>query len=88
MYKVSVIIATYKRPAETLKCLGLINQSHGLKESFDLEVIVVDSSPNLDTRLAIIAKNFNFNLNYIKLKKQTLPGKARNIGINKAKNEL
>lgn len=88
MIKASLIVPTYKRPEETAKCLGLVAQSKYLKERFDLEIVVIDSSPDKKTWDAIKKFESDFDLKYIYLKKQTLPGKARNFGIKKAKNEL
>lgn len=88
MIKASVIIATYKRPKETQRCLDLLNKSEGLSYDYRLEVLVIDSSSDALTKTAIFKNIYNFNIRYIKLKKKTLPGKARNIAIKKANYEL
>lgn len=88
MIKATVVIATYKRPKETADCLELLQKSQFLGEKFILEVIVVDSSPDDLTKKAINNYNEKFNLIYIKLRKKTLPGEARNIAIKNAQNEL
>lgn len=88
MIKASVVIATYKRPKETSYCLELLSKSQFLGDKFDLEVMVVDSSPDDLTEKVIKDFKEKFDLNYIKLRHQTLPGKARNIAISKAKYEI
>ena len=88
MIKASLILPTYKRPEETKKCLDLISKSRGLNEKFFLEVVVIDSSPNKKTWASIKSFVADFDLRYIHLKQQTLPGAARNIAIKKAKHEL
>lgn len=88
MIEASVVIATYKRPKETAYCLKLLGESQFLGDKFTLEVIVIDSSPDNLTKKAIESLREKFNLNYIKLRQKTLPGKAKNIAIKKAENEL
>lgn len=88
MIRVSVVIATYKRPKETAYCLELLQKSQFLGDKFNLEVIVVDSSPDNLTENSIEGFREEFDLNYIKLRKKTLPGEARNMAIKKTKYEL
>lgn len=88
MINVSIIIPTYKRPKETAYCLELLQKSQLLGEKFNLEVIVIDSSPDDLTEKSIKGFRERFDLNYIKLHQKTLPGEARNIAIEKAINEL
>lgn len=88
MIKVSVVIATYKRPNETQKCLDLLDKSEGLNRDYQLEVLVIDSSPDILTKTAIYKSTCKFDVKYIKLKKKTLPGEARTLAIKKANDEL
>lgn len=88
MIYATVIIPTYKRPKETARCIELIAQSDFLGEKFDLEIIVVDSSPDELTNKSIGKIKDKLNINYIKLKNKTLPGEARNLAVLKAKNEI
>lgn len=88
MIKTTVIIPTYKRPQETAHCLELLAQSHFLNERFILELVIVDSSPDDLTRQTIKKFEKKFHPNYIHLEKQTPPGKARNLAVEKATSEL
>jgi len=88
MIKVSAIIPTYKRPQETARCLKLLGESQFLNERFYLETVVVDSSPDDLTWQAIKPLVKDLNLNYSHLKKQTPPGQARNLAVEKATSEL
>src|SRR3990167_244583 len=88
MIKVSIIIPTYKRPSETTKCLELISRNQYLNEEFQAEAVVVDSSPDQITWNKIKKFQKDLAINYIHLQKQTMPGMARNIAVENAKNEL
>lgn len=46
MTEISVIIPAFKRVAQTLKTIDLIFSSIGFKKSFDMEIIIVDGSPD------------------------------------------
>ena len=87
MIKASVIIPTYKRPKETLKCIEYLLQSNYLNEKFTLEFIVIDSSSDQATK-RLLVNNLNIKLKYIYKKNRLLPGAARNLAVRKAKNEL
>lgn len=88
MIKASVIIPTYKRPDETKHCLDLICRSKGINKDYLLEVIVIDSSPDKTTFNKLKSFRSTLEFKYYHLAQQTLPGKARNFGVQKANYEL
>lgn len=46
MTEISIIIPAFKRVEQTVKTVGFLFASSGWKKSFDMEIIVVDGSPN------------------------------------------
>ena len=82
---VSVIIPTFKRIEETLKVIRLLFASKAI-EKFALEVIVADSTPNKELRLAL-KKEFKDRILYVR---PQLPGIAsnKNAGARAAHGEI
>jgi glycosyltransferase involved in cell wall biosynthesis len=85
---VSLIICTYSRPttlAQTLQSIA----AQQLDGSFDLEVIIVDNSPNgqMKTALDPFEQSFKGRLSYWQ---ETTQGKSRalNLGVQKAKGDV
>ena len=88
MINVSVIISTFKRTSETIKCLNFLKKSDGLNRKFVFEIVIVDSSPTNELKNELKIFDETFKIKYIYLKKQTLPGKARNLAVKNTNNEL
>ena len=88
MINVSVIIPTYKRTQETLKCVDLLSKSTGLNEDLLMEILVFDSSPTSELEAMLNRFDEMLKINYLHTADQTLPGRARNIAVEKASNEL
>jgi glycosyltransferase involved in cell wall biosynthesis len=80
MFAATLVIPTYRRPIQTA--------SRFLGTRFTLETIVVDSSPDEETRQAIRRFEQPLNLRYIKLERQTPPGAARNMAVRDAVHDL
>jgi glycosyltransferase involved in cell wall biosynthesis len=74
MNKVSVIVPAFKRVDQTLRTLDLLLSSHGVGSSFELEIILADSSPDTALQDAVASK-FCEKIIYIKPDK---PGIAAN----------
>jgi len=68
MIKISLIIPAYKRIAQTIKTIKLIQASHGLGEVFDLEIILSDSTPGISLQKAV-KKEFGSQVIYTRPKK-------------------
>jgi GT2 family glycosyltransferase len=82
--QVSVVIPSYNSEKYIQKCLASLSKQKG---NFKYEIIVVDSSEPSDSTRKIIKRDFNF-VKLVELKKQTLPGEGRNIGIKQAKGKI
>jgi glycosyltransferase involved in cell wall biosynthesis len=79
----SIIIPTYQRPFELVRCLKAIQNLNYPKEKF--EVIVVDDGSGLEEKLL---SHFRTNLNLILLHQENFgPATARNHGARLAKND-
>jgi GT2 family glycosyltransferase len=78
----SVIIPSYQSAQTIAACLGAL-LSQDFAEPF--EIIVVDSST--DGTAAIIREQFP-QVTLIALSRQTLPGPARNLGVQRARGEI
>lgn len=74
MIKISVIVPCYNRIEQTLKTISLILSSKGINHEFQLETIVVDSSPDNQLEKAVKDK-FGAKIIYTRPKK---PGIATN----------
>ncbi len=87
MYKVSIVIPTYKRPEYLNKLLASIN-----RQTFkDYEIIVVDdNSPNQAEYKIVYEKYKDMNKEFTLLKNASNRGApySRNRGINAAKYDL
>lgn len=78
----SIIVPSYKAQRTIQRCLnGLLEQN----TNFTYEIILVDSSPGPE--VDEIAAKFPTIL-FVKLKKQTYAGIARNIGVERARGDL
>ncbi len=78
MPKISVIIPSYNQAEKISECVkSIVNQNF----SYEYEIIVVDSSAfEIQSEIESIFSN-NKNVRLIKIKQQTYPGTARNIGV-------
>lgn len=86
---ISVIIPAYLRDRETADCINYVIKSKSKQYAFFFEFVVVDDSPNNDTKDAVHKITYGQNsLRYIRLRRHTGIGEKRNIAIAKAKNEL
>lgn len=80
--RISIVIPSYNSAGTIRACLDSVFSQ---KSKWKYEVIVVDSGN--DEASEIIRKGFPLAI-LIALKKRTYPGKARNIGIKKAKGKI
>lgn len=74
MTTVSIIIPTYRRIDQTLRCIDLIKQSDGVGSDFEMEIIVADSTEDYSLRDAV-EKRFGREIIYTRPEK---PGIATN----------
>lgn len=86
MLNVSVIVPAFKRVSQTLRTLDLLLDSEGKGSTFELEVIVADSSPDESLKTAVEEKFGNL-VSYVK---PVLPGIAanKNAGAKAAKSPI
>jgi glycosyltransferase involved in cell wall biosynthesis len=82
-YKISVIIPIYNSSRYINKCLKSLNNQN-FKHSF--EIIIIDDASS-DNSIEIIKKKKLKNVTILRLKKNSGPSSARNIGIKNAKGE-
>ena len=81
IYKFSIIIPTYLNEDSIFEILPILIQ----QKNYINEIIIIDSSK--DDKIKRLIENFNNTLiKYNKVDK-SFPGKARNIGVNKATGE-
>src|SRR3990172_2174413 len=76
--RLSVIIPTYNRREQLLKCLRALQAQSILPQEF--EVIVIDDGSTDNTETAVRSEGFPFSLKYLRQDHQG-PGMARNLGI-------
>lgn len=86
MVGVSIVIPTFQRIDQTLRTIEFLLSSAGRGSSFDLEVIVADSTPDMSLRDAIFTK-YQKNILYVR---PDAPGIAanKNAGAKVAKHPL
>lgn len=84
--KTSVVIPAYKRVGQTLDTINLLFESKGIAGILELEMIVVDSSPNNELKLAL-QKTFQDKVAYVR---PQIPGVAsnKNAGAKIAKGDI
>ena len=82
-YKISVIIPIYNSSRYIKKCLESLN-NQDFKYSF--EIIIIDDASS-DNSIEIIKKKKLKNVTIFRIKKNSGPSSARNIGIKRAKGE-
>jgi glycosyltransferase involved in cell wall biosynthesis len=80
MYKISVVVPTYKRPLLLADCIECLALQDFAKENF--EVIVVSDGPDPDTAVAITQwrSSYNLSIRYEPLPEKKGPAAARNFG--------
>lgn len=83
---ISIVIPAYKRVDQTLKTIKLLFGSKNIGEGFGLEIIVADSTPENDIKLAL-QKEFGTKVIYTR---PQIPGIAsnKNQGIKLATGEI
>lgn len=74
MLKISIVIPSYKRVSQTLRTVELILNSNGINKEFSAQIIIADSSPDKELKLALENK-FGNTIVYTQPKK---PGIATN----------
>lgn len=85
---ISVVIATYGRPALLTRCLEVLALQSFPRDKF--EVVVVTDGPDSNTiaRLTSLEHTFPYHLSFHSLPKKSGPAAARNLGWRLAKGEL
>lgn len=85
MIQISVVIPSYNQPDTISQCLESV-----LKQDFTgvYEVVIVDSSIAKYQEIIAGICEVDERVRLIKLKQQTYPGAARNVGIKEAKGEV
>ncbi len=86
MIKASCVMPAFQRVDQTLLSLDLILLSDGLGSSFELEIIVADSTPD-DTLKNAIAKKFGTRIVYVKSEKHGIAAN-KNSGAKAATNPI
>lgn len=81
--KASVIIATYNRAPILRRCLECLH----LQTSSDFEILIVDDGGSDETAKVVSDFSTRLDLRYLRQKNQG-QGKARNLGVQMAKNEI
>jgi len=86
MLNVSVVVPAFKRVSQTLRTLDLLLDSEGKGSTFELEIIVADSTPD-DSLKTAIEEKFGNLVSYVK---PTNPGIAanKNAGAKAAKSPI
>jgi GT2 family glycosyltransferase/glycosyltransferase involved in cell wall biosynthesis len=83
--RVSVVVPTYNRKEQLLRCLAALERQSILPQEF--EVVVVDDGSTDGTEGALRDRSFPFRLQFHRQPHQG-PGAARNLAISKAQGEL
>ena len=83
--RISVIIPTYNRKDQLLKCLRALEAQSILPQEF--EVIVIDDGSTDGTEVVVRSEESPFVLQYLR-QDHLGPGVARNLGIQQATGEL
>jgi cellulose synthase/poly-beta-1,6-N-acetylglucosamine synthase-like glycosyltransferase len=85
---VSVLIPTYRRAAETALAVRSVVEGDYPRDRF--EVIVIDTSPNDETAVAVgaIAEEFPDRVKLIRKGVAEGPGASRNLGAGQARGEI
>lgn len=88
MPSVSVLIATYQRPEETVLAARSASESDYPRDRF--EVIVIDSSPGDETERAIgeLRAEYPDIVRYVRKHGADGPGASRNLGAKSARGEI
>jgi glycosyltransferase involved in cell wall biosynthesis len=86
MINISVIVPAFKRIDQTLKSLDLLLLSEGLGSTFDMELIVADSTPDTSLQSAIRTK-FGEKVLYVKPPKAGI-ATNKNAGATLAKHPV
>jgi len=86
----SVIIPSYKRPKETVECIHALFNSHGLGETLNLEVIIVDDTPDESVESAVKSSfdGAQTPIHYMHPKKNQGISGAKNLGVKHAKHSI
>lgn len=87
MFRVSVVIPTYRRPDLLFKCIGALSEQ--TLPLADFEIIVVSDGPDTITAQALSNwKDQPINLKYLPLPQKAGPAAARNYGWQNAEADL
>jgi glycosyltransferase involved in cell wall biosynthesis len=86
MINISVVVPAFKRIPQTLRTLDLLLLSEGLGSTFNLELIIADSTPDDSLKDAVTAR-FGQKVLYIKPEKAGIAAN-KNAGAKAAHNPI
>ena len=84
----SIILPTYANSIQVKKCINLILKSKGLNKKFEIEIVVIDDSPNNSVRKVVSTFSKKSDIKYIRPNENVGIAEARNIGVKNANHEI